>query len=64
VLLWRPPDRNQRREEPGSGFGERGVGGHGSQLILPQIDVAPGERGKIGRFRHGRRVYRRLRSTR
>jgi len=52
--LWRPPDRNQRLQQPCGAFGERGVGGHGGQLILPQIDVTPGKRGKIGRFRHGR----------
>jgi len=51
--LWRPPDRNQRLQQPCGAFGERGVGGHGGQLILPQIDVTPGERGKIGRIRHG-----------
>ncbi len=51
--MWRPPDRNQRLQQPGGAFGERGVGGHGGQLVLPQIDITPGERGKIGRFRHG-----------
>jgi polyhydroxyalkanoate synthesis repressor PhaR len=50
--LRRPSDGNQRREQPCSAFGERGVGGHGGKLILPQIDVTPGKRGKIGRFRH------------
>jgi hypothetical protein len=51
--LWRPPDRNQRLQQPGGAFGKRGVGGHGGELVLPQIDITPGERGKIGRFRHG-----------
>jgi polyhydroxyalkanoate synthesis repressor PhaR len=51
--LWRPPDRNQRLQQPCGAFGKRRIGGHGGQLILPEIDVTPGERGKIGRFRHG-----------
>jgi polyhydroxyalkanoate synthesis repressor PhaR len=51
--LWRPPDRNQRLQQPCGAFGKRRVGGHGGQLILPQIDVTPGKCGKIGRFRHG-----------
>jgi polyhydroxyalkanoate synthesis repressor PhaR len=51
--LWRPPDRNQRLQQPCGALGKRGVGGHGGELVLPQIDVTPGERGKIGRFHHG-----------
>jgi polyhydroxyalkanoate synthesis repressor PhaR len=51
--LWRPPDRNQRLQQPCGAFSERGIGGHGGQLVLPEIDITPGERGKIGRFRHG-----------
>src|SRR6185437_14792342 len=53
ALLWRPPDRNQRLQQPCGAFGKRRIGGHGCQLVLPQIDITPGERGKIGRFRHG-----------
>jgi hypothetical protein len=51
--LGRPAGGHQRRQQPCSAFGERGIGGHGVELVLPQIDIAPGERGKIGRFRHG-----------
>ncbi len=49
----RPPNRDQRLQQPCGAFGKRGVGGHGGELVLPQIDITPGERGKIGRFRHG-----------
>src|SRR6185312_11635377 len=53
AVLRRPPGGYQRSQQPCYAFGERGIGGHGGELILPQIDVAAGERGKIGRFRHG-----------
>jgi hypothetical protein len=51
-LRW-PAGRHERRQQPRGAFGERGIGGHGGELILPQIDIAPGESGKIGRIRHG-----------
>ncbi len=52
ALLRRPAGRHQRLQQPCGAFGKRGVGGHGGELVLPQIDITPGERGKIGRFRH------------
>jgi hypothetical protein len=51
--LRRPHLRPQCRHQPRHGFRQRRIGRHGNQLILPQIDVALGQRGKIERFGHG-----------
>jgi hypothetical protein len=51
----RPTGRTHRRdclEQPTEGFDELGIGRHRAHLILPQIEVALGERFEIGRLGH------------
>ena len=47
------PERREPGHERRHALGEGGIGRHHRQLILPQLDIAAGERGEIGRFPHG-----------
>jgi hypothetical protein len=51
------PHRRHYLEQAAKRLGKFGVRGHGANLILPQIEIAPSERFEIGWLRHERRLY-------
>lgn len=42
--------RVRGREQPGDLLGQRLVGGHPGKLVLPEIEITPGEPVEIGRI--------------
>jgi polyhydroxyalkanoate synthesis repressor PhaR len=55
----RPARRHKPAEEPRHALGKVGIGRHGRELLLPQVEIPLGQAREVRRFRHGAAVYRR-----